>query len=42
MDIEGLFEKVDANGGGMILFNEFCDWAIEAGLDLEDDDDYDQ
>ena len=23
----------------MILFEEFCKWALEKGLDLEDDDD---
>ena len=26
----------------MILFKEFAEWAITKGLDLEDDDDYDQ
>ncbi len=41
MDVNALFDKVDADGGGMILFSEFADWAIEAGLDLEDDDDFD-
>ena len=41
MDIESEFKKVDADGGGMILFNEFAAWAIEKGLDLEDDDDHD-
>ena len=42
MDIEAEFEKVDGDGHGMILFKEFAEWAIEKGLDLEDDDDYDQ
>merc|ERR1712093_535549 len=42
MDIEAEFEKVDSDGHGMILFKEFAEWAIEKGLDLEDDDDYDQ
>ena len=25
------------NDGGKILFNEFCEWAIKAGLDLDND-----
>eukprot|EP00668_Euglena_longa_P041340 GGOE01054409.1.p1 GENE.GGOE01054409.1~~GGOE01054409.1.p1 ORF type:complete len:179 (-),score=59.53 GGOE01054409.1:311-847(-) len=33
------FHRVDRNGGGFILFDEFCNWAIPKGLDLEDDDD---
>merc|ERR1712002_1080100 len=36
-DIE--FKYIDINGGGSILFDEFCDWAIKRSLDLEDDDD---
>lgn len=38
---EETFKKIDTNGGGKILFNEFVEWAIQANLDLEDDDDYD-
>ncbi|KAL5250048.1 hypothetical protein ACHWQZ_G015950 [Mnemiopsis leidyi] len=38
-DIEVEFKKIDANGGGTILFDEFCEWAIKKNLDLEDDDD---
>jgi len=38
-DIEGEFAKIDKNGGGYILFDEFCEWAITKNLDLEDDDD---
>ena len=38
-DIEGEFAKIDTNGGGYILFDEFCKWAITKNLDLEDDDD---
>jgi Ca2+-binding EF-hand superfamily protein len=34
------FAKIDANGGGQILFDEFCDWSISKDLDLEDDDDF--
>ena len=39
--MEAEFHKIDTNKGGMILFDEFCDWAINKGLDLEDDDDFD-
>jgi len=38
-DVEGEFKKIDTNGGGTILFDEFCTWAINKNLDLEDDDD---
>ena len=31
------FDKIDKNGGGQILFNEFVDWALEKDLDIEDD-----
>jgi len=30
---------VDTNGGGAILFKEFCAWAIKKSLDMEDNDD---
>ena len=33
-------EWIDANGGGMLLFDEFADWALKKHLDLEDDDDF--
>merc|ERR1711963_24980 len=36
-DFEAEFEKIDANGGGQILFTEFVDWALEKNLDIEDD-----
>ena len=36
---EKAWGEADKNGAGMILFEEFCDWAIWKGLDLEDDDD---
>jgi len=26
----------------MVLFDEFCNWAIKTGLDLDDDDDNDR
>ena len=38
-DIDSEFRAIDKNGGGIILFDEFCDWAIKKNLDLEDDDD---
>jgi len=39
IDPEAEFKKIDTNGGGYILFDEFCKWAISKNLDLEDDDD---
>eukprot|EP00992_Anisonema_acinus_P010634 TRINITY_DN6733_c1_g1_i11.p1 TRINITY_DN6733_c1_g1~~TRINITY_DN6733_c1_g1_i11.p1 ORF type:complete len:480 (+),score=88.83 TRINITY_DN6733_c1_g1_i11:54-1493(+) len=36
---EAQFNQIDKNGGGMILFDEFADWAIQYSLDIEDDDD---
>lgn len=38
-DLAGEFRKMDANGGGKVLFDEFCHWAIPQNLDVEDDDD---
>ena len=40
-DPEAAFREIDTNGGGIILFDEFAHWALEKGLDLEDDDDFD-
>lgn len=37
---EAEFKAIDKNGGGMILFDEFADWALKKQLDLEDDDDF--
>jgi len=34
---EAEFDSIDTNGGGMILFQEFCDWAFSKDFDLEDD-----
>jgi len=34
-----VFQEIDIDGGGMILFDEFADWAIRKQLDLPDDDD---
>ncbi len=38
---EKQWRAADADGGGMILFIEFCSWAIKQNLDLDDDDDDD-
>ena len=35
------FKKIDKNNGGTISFEEFCNYAIEKSLDLEDDDGFD-
>merc|ERR1711915_638714 len=40
-DLNEEFDKIDANGGGQILFSEFVDWALERNLDIEDDVDED-
>ena len=37
---EAEFKAIDKNGGGMLLFDEFADWALKKHLDLEDDDDF--
>lgn len=37
-DPQAQWKECDADGGGMVLFVEFSDWAIKKGLDLEDDD----
>ena len=34
------FKKIDKNGGGFILFDEFLTWALEKNLDVEVDDGY--
>jgi Ca2+-binding EF-hand superfamily protein len=39
-DPEATFKEIDKNGGGQILFDEFCHWAIKKNLDLENDDDF--
>jgi hypothetical protein len=35
LEAEVTFERMDKNGGGFVLFDEFCDWAIEHRLRLE-------
>ena len=37
-----LWKEADKDKLGMILFNEFVDWAIKKNLDLEDDDNLDK
>eukprot|EP00009_Paramoeba_aestuarina_P002319 CAMPEP_0201522276 /NCGR_PEP_ID=MMETSP0161_2-20130828/16690_1 /ASSEMBLY_ACC=CAM_ASM_000251 /TAXON_ID=180227 /ORGANISM="Neoparamoeba aestuarina, Strain SoJaBio B1-5/56/2" /LENGTH=181 /DNA_ID=CAMNT_0047921067 /DNA_START=126 /DNA_END=669 /DNA_ORIENTATION=- len=32
------FKTVDKNGGGEILFDEFCAWALSKNLDMDKDD----
>lgn len=40
-DPQSEFNKIDTNHGGVIMFDEFCQYAIDKSLDLEDDDDFD-
>jgi len=35
-DPKAEFRAIDGNGGGKILFDEFCAWAIAREFDLED------
>ena len=39
-EVDATFAKLDKSGGGAILFDEFCHWAIKQKLDLDDDDDF--
>lgn len=41
-DPEAQWKEADSDQGGMILFDEFCEWAINKNLNLEDDDDEDE
>lgn len=38
-DPEAAFREIDIDGGGQVLFDEFCNWAATHNLDIEDDDD---
>ena len=40
-DAEKVFNEIDDNRSGFIIFDEFCHWAIQNSLDIEDDDDFD-
>merc|ERR1712146_511513 len=33
------FAEIDKSGGGKVLFDEFCTWALTKSLDLEVEDD---
>jgi len=33
------FNQIDCDGAGFILFDEFCVWAADQNIDLDDDDD---
>ena len=37
-DAETMFNEIDTNEGGKILFIEFCSWAIKKNLDIDTDD----
>jgi len=37
-DPEEEFKKIDTNGGGEVLFDEFSHWALEKHLDVQDFD----
>lgn len=39
MELE--FTVIDRDKGGMILFSEFCEWAITKNLQITDDNDSD-
>ena len=39
-DAEAEFRRIDADSGEMLLFTDFCAWALEHAPDLEDDDDW--
>jgi hypothetical protein len=41
-DVEAAFNEIDSDGHGMILFDEFSNWAIAKHLDLEDDDEHEE
>ena len=34
------FKEIDSDGGGKVLFDEFCVWAANKNLDIDDDDDF--
>jgi len=37
IDSEKEFKIIDRNGSGTIDFDEFCEWAMQKNLDIEDD-----
>ena len=38
--VEKEFQKIDKDGGGQILFEEFCEWAIHMKLDYDKEFDH--
>jgi hypothetical protein len=38
-DPRAAFDEIDVDAAGLILFDEFANWAISNSLDLEEDDD---
>ena len=32
---QAAFKEIDANAGGFVLFEEFCDWAIRKGASID-------
>lgn len=40
-DEEASFNEIDVNGGGIVLFKEFAEWAIKKNLEVDDDSDDD-
>lgn len=38
-DVPAAFAEVDTNGGGRVVFSEFCEWCIAKSLELGDTDD---
>lgn len=40
-DPQAQWSECDSDGKGMVLFDEFAQWAINKNLDLDDDDDDD-
>ena len=39
-DPAATFSAIDTNGGGWVLFDEFCVWAAAQNMDIDDDDDF--
>ena len=39
-DAAASFREIDSDGGGWVLFDEFCVWAAARNLDIDGDDDY--
>ena len=40
LQVEAEFARIDTNGGGIVLFDEFVGLGLKKQLDLEDDDDW--